>query len=169
MCATTLAPEPSAATELILESTLATAHDRWMAEVHRVLLPVTLPEAIFWERSDAVSYLAERFPARLRLERALSNELQAFISTDDADRLDLQGERLMWLQRECDRLGREPRMAKEFASRMKELLEAVRLWCAEFELATGHIPEAAANEEVMRILGRMSGCDIPGWVVAVPC
>jgi hypothetical protein len=167
MCATTLAPEPSVVTELILESTLATAHDRWMAEVHRVLLPVTLPEATFWERWDAVSYLAERFPARLRLERALSSELQAFISTEDAERLDLQGERLMWLHRECDRLGREPRMARQLASRIKELLDAVRLWCAEFELATGHISEAAANDDVIRILGRMGGCDIPGWAVAV--
>ena len=58
---TTLAPEPSVVTELILESTLATVHDRWMAEVHRVLLPVTLPEVTFWERWDAVNYLAERF------------------------------------------------------------------------------------------------------------
>jgi hypothetical protein len=70
-----------------------------MAEVHRVLLPVNLPEATFWEIWDAVNYLAERLPARLRLERALSSELQAFISTDDAERLHLQGERLIWLHR----------------------------------------------------------------------
>jgi hypothetical protein len=77
VCATTLWPEPPVVTELILESTLAAGHDRWMADVHRVLLPVTLPEATFWERWDAVNYLAERLPARLRLERALSSELQA--------------------------------------------------------------------------------------------
>jgi hypothetical protein len=58
-------------------------------------------------------------------------------------------------------------MARQLASRIKELLDAVRLWSAEFELATGHISEAAANDDVMRILGRMSGCDIPGWAVAV--
>jgi hypothetical protein len=169
MCATTLMPETSVATEMMLEATLAAAHDRWMAEVHRVLLPVTSLEATFWERWDAVRYLAERLPARLRLERELSRQLGLFISVDAADRLRVQGERLSWLRSECNRLARGPGMARELAGRTKELLEAVRLWCAEFELATGRIPETAANEAVMRILGRMSlGC-IPGWVVAAPC
>jgi hypothetical protein len=168
MYTTVMAPQPNTKAADTLRTRFTVVHDNWMADADRFVLLVTNVDATFWERWDAVSYLAERFPARVRLERALSSELQAFLSTDDAERLDLQSERLMWLHRECDRLGREPRMAREFASRMKELLEAVRLWCAEFELATGHIPEAAANEEVMRILGRMSGCDIPGWAVAVP-
>jgi hypothetical protein len=169
MCATTLIPERSAEPELMLESPIAAAHDKWMAEVHQVLLPVTFPEATFWERWDAVRYLAERLPQRLQLELALSTELRPLLCPEDIERLQQQGERLIGLQRDCGRLGREPMMARQLAGRTKELLEAVRLWCAEFELAAGRIPESAADEGVMRLLGRMGLAGIPGWAVAARC
>lgn len=167
MCATTLAPEPSVGEELMLESALAAAHDRWMAEIYGVLLPVTLPEATFWERWDVLHYLAERFPDQFRLERELSRQLDPFISVELSDRLRLQGELVDRLHRDCSRLGREPCMARQLARSAHELLEAVRLWCAEFEIAAGHIPEASARESVIGILGRMSRCCTPPWAVAV--
>jgi hypothetical protein len=168
MCATTLAPEPSVGEDLMLESTLAAAHDRWMAEVYGALLPVTVPEATFWERWDVLRYLAERFPDQFRLERELIRQLDSFISIDLSDRLRVQGDLVTRLHRDCSRLGREPEMARELARTAHDLLEAVRLWCAEFELAAGHIPEAAASESVLSILGRMSRCCTPAWAVALP-
>jgi len=59
-------------------------------------------------------------------------------------------------------------VARLLASRAKELLEAVRLWCAEFELATAEVPDSAAGDEVMRILGRMGGSAIPDWALTGP-
>jgi hypothetical protein len=168
MCATTLAPEPSVGEELMLEATLAAAHDRWMAEVYGVLLPITYSDATFWERWNVLRYLAERFPDQFRLERELSRQLDPLISIELSDRLRVQGDLVTRLHRDCSRLGHEPGTARELARRAQELLEAVRLWCAEFELAAGHIPEAAASESVIRILGRMSRCCTPAWAVAVP-
>jgi hypothetical protein len=168
MGTTMLAPEFGSDTELMLESTLATAHDRWMAEVHQVLLPVARPDATFWERWDAIRFLAERFPDRLGLERALGTALRPWISSEDAARLECQGARLVELHRECNRLAQERGMARDLAKRTGELLEAVRLWCAEFELAARHITESDVDEEVMRILGRMSLSCTPEWTVAMP-
>jgi len=167
MCGLTLDVEPVAA-ELMLEATLAAAHDKWMAEAHRILLPVTFTGATFWDRWDAVRYLAERLPARIRLERELSSQLRLFLSDDHARRLRIQGERLCQLQLECNHLARESGVARPLASRTKELLEAVRLWCAEFELATAQVPESAAGDDVMRTLGRMGGSAIPDWALTGP-
>ncbi|HET6797810.1 MAG TPA: hypothetical protein VFH40_11670 [Gemmatimonadales bacterium] len=167
MCAMMLEPEPIAA-ELMLEPTLAATHDKWMAEAHRVLIPITNPGATFWERWDAVRYLVDRLPARIRLERELSVQLRLFLGDEHARRLRLQGERLSQLQRECNQLAQESGSARQLAARTKELLEAVRLWCAEFELATAHVPETAANDDVMRTLGRMNGTCIPDWVLTGP-
>ena len=167
MCAMTLEPDPIAA-ELMLESTLAASHDRWMAEAHSTLLPVTDTCATFWQRWEAVRYLAERLPERIRLERELSRQLRLSMTDDHARRLRVQGERLWQLQRECSRLGQEAGTARQLASRTKELLAAIRLWCAEFELATAHVPESAAGDDVMRTLGRMSGSCIPDWAVTGP-
>jgi hypothetical protein len=167
MCAMILEPEPITA-ELMLESTLAATHDKWMAEAHRVLIPITFSGATFWNRWDAVRYLADRLPVRIRLERELSVQLRLFMEADHARRLRLQGERLCRLQGECNRLAQESGMARELASRTKELLEAVRLWCAEFELATAQVPESVAGDDVMRTLGRMNGTCIPDWVLTGP-
>jgi hypothetical protein len=156
------------AAALMLEATLAATHDKWMAEAHRTLLPVTFAGATFWERWEAVRYFAERLPARIRLERELSAELRLFLSDDHARRLRLQGERLCQLQLECSRLAQESGVARLLACRTKELLEAVRLWCAEFELATAQVPESAAGDEVMRILGRMGGSAVPDWALTGP-
>ena len=160
--------EPERATELMLESSLAATHDHWMAEVHQVLLPITRPEATFWERWDAVRFLAERFPDRLRLEQALAAKLHLLVSSDAATRLELQGERLCELYRQCTRLTQERGVARDLARRADNLLEAVRLWCAEFELAARDITESDVDEDVLRLLGRMSlGCT-PAWTVALP-
>jgi hypothetical protein len=169
MCATTVAPEPSIATELMLESTLAIAHDRWIAEVHEVLLPVTLPEATFWERWASIRYLAERLPTRLRLEGALCEQLRPFLEDDVVQRLLVQSERLNALYRESQRLSTERGMAREYATRTRELLEALRIWCAEFERATRNILEAVVNDDVMRLLGRMGLTCTCGWASAMRC
>src|SRR6476659_3427302 len=129
-------PELSLTAELMLESTLVSAHDLWMAEVHATLLPVTRPEATFWERWTSIRYLAERLPARIRLERALFEQLLPFIDDDTIGRLRRQSEALSVLYRACECVATEPGMAREFAARTTELLEALRLWCAEFEQAT---------------------------------
>jgi hypothetical protein len=167
MCAMTLERE-SIAAELMLESTLASAHDKWMAEAHGVLLPVTFSGATFWDRWGAVQYLADRLPERVKLERLLSCQLRLLMSDDHARRLRVQGERLADLQAQCMRLAQESGKARELANRAKELLEAIRLWCAEFELASANIPESAADDDVMRTLGRMGGCCIPDWVLTGP-
>src|SRR5512144_3090345 len=124
MCAMTVELEPSITTELMLESTLAAAHDKWMAEAYRILLPVTFAGATFWERWHAVRYLAERLPERIRLERRLSGQLRLVLGDDHARRLRLQGERLTQLQQGCNRLAHESGMARQLASGTKELLEA---------------------------------------------
>jgi hypothetical protein len=169
MCATTLVPEPSVTTELMLESTLATVHDRWIAEVHEVLIPVTLPEATFWQRWASIRYLTDRLPDRLNLETVLYEQLRPFLEDQQIQRLLALNERLYALYGECTRLSTERGKAREYASRTRELLEALRIWCAEFERTTRHILEAVVNDDVMRVLGRMSLPTTPAWAPAMRC
>jgi hypothetical protein len=169
MGATTIVPEPSLTAELMLESTLATAHDRWIAEVHEVLLPVTSPEATFWERWASIRYLSERLPARLRLERELCQQLRPFIQDEALQRLLVQSERLNLLHRDCERLSTQRGKAREFAARNRELLEALRIWCAEFERATANILDAVVDDNVMRLLGRVGLSGTAGWAIGTRC
>ena len=131
---------------------LRAVHKIWIAETDGYLTPISGPEASFWERWTAVRCLADDFSAQYRLERALLEELRAFLPTEVADTLLQQAERIRQLQQELDRLGRCRGTALTVSDAARLLLESVRSWCADFESAAWQIDSSELPEEAQRVL-----------------
>jgi len=129
------------------------------------LLPVTLPEATFWERWAAVRYVEDQLLDRLQLERRLLDELRAFLTAEIKERLGMQADRLSRLLADFRRLGRERARARDLAHTTRELLDAVRLWYAEIEFAAGGIRWNDVSSEGIRLLAEfnLARC---GWADA---
>lgn len=135
-----------------LGSVLKAAHQIWIAETDDYLTPISVPEASFWERWTAVRYLADDFIAQFVRERALLEELRAFLPSKVADTLLQQGDCIEQLQQQLDRLGRRRGTAQTVSVAARLLLDAVRTWCADIEAATWQITSAELPEEAQRVL-----------------
>jgi hypothetical protein len=153
MCPNTLIPRP--ATGDALFRVMTPLHDAWMADADRVLEPMMHWEATFWDRWTAVNYLREQFPERLRLEQELLTELHAFLTPELNERLRMQIERLARLHHDLEQLGQRRTPASEMARAVRELLEALRLWYAEIELAAGGIRRKDIGTQADQLLGRI--------------
>jgi len=130
-------------------------HDAWMADADQILEPMTRWEATFWDRWAAVNYLREQFPERLRLEQELLTELHAFLTPELNERLRMQIERLVRLHHDLEQMGQRRVPASEMARAVRELLEALRLWYAEIELAAGGIRRTDIGTQADQVLGRI--------------
>ena len=153
MSAATLIPRP--ATRDLLFRTLLPIHDTWMADADQTLEPMTRRDATFWERWAAVNYLREQFPERLRVEQDLVTELHAFLTAEFNERLRLQVERLARLHQDVRQLSQRRVPAAEMAAAVSSLLEALRLWYAEVELAAGGIKRKDLGTRATRLLDRL--------------
>jgi hypothetical protein len=138
------------------------AHDNWMADGDRFIVPVTDSDATFWERWAALRYVEDQLLERFRLERTLLEELHAFLVPEMRERLGMQADRLSRLFADFSRLGRQRESARELARTARDLLEAVRLWYAEIELATGGIRWGDLGKEASRLLAELNPARC-GW------
>jgi hypothetical protein len=161
----TTATQPSVRSPDTLGRRFENAHDNWMADADRFLVPVADAHATFWERWAAVRYVEDQLVDRFQLERRLLDELRAFLTPEIKERLGMQVERLSRLLADFRRLGRERARARELAHTTRELLDALRLWYAEIELAAGGIRVNDVSSGGIRLLAEfnLARC---GWADA---
>jgi hypothetical protein len=161
----TTATQPSPRNTDTLGRRFAEAHDNWMADADRFLLPVADANATFWERWAAVRHVEDQLLDRFQLERRLLDELRAFLTPEIKERLGMQADRLTRLLAEFRRLGRERARARELARTTRELVDALRLWYAKIEFGAGGIQWSDVNREGIRLLAEfnLARC---GWADA---
>ena len=165
MNTTATALQPNTKVGETLGTRLTVAHDNWMADGDRFLLPVADANATFWERWAAVRYVDDQLLHRFDLERALLKELHAFLAPEMNERLWMQTDRLTRLLETFGRLGRQRESARELARTTHTILEALRLWYAEIELAASGIRWSDLSREGIRLLGELHPARC-GWADA---
>ena len=141
--------------EETLNVVLGPSHDAWLAEARQLLVPAALPTAPFWDRWPVVCYLNDRFPGRLRTERALVSSLRAFVTADEVDALEAEGDRVFRLHLQLDRISRRSGTAAEFATTTAELLDVLELWCLDVERIGRQVRRDELPEEALQLLNRM--------------
>jgi len=165
MHATAMSPQLNSRVPDTLNTRFTVAHDNWMADGDRFLLPVTNADATFWERWAAVRYVEDQLRQRFQVERLLLEELRAFLTPEMNERLWMQVDRLTRLLGTFGRLGRQRESARELAHTTRDLLEALRLWYAEVELAAGGIRWSDVSREGIRLLAELNPARC-GWADA---
>src|SRR3954468_3659844 len=99
--------------EEILDAVLRPIHNVWVTETHRFLDPAIEPGADFWARWGATRFLSDDFRDRYRRERALVDQLRSLLRPDVSEHPVREGDRLVRLRLELDRLGRRRGTAAE--------------------------------------------------------
>lgn len=165
MHATAMSPQLNSRVPDTLNTRFTVAHDNWMADGDRFLLPVTNADATFWERWAAVRYVEDQLRQRFQVERLLLEELRAFLTPEMNERLWMQVDRLTRLLGTFGRLGRQRESARELAHTTRDLLEALRLWYAEVELAAGGIRWSDVSRDGIRLLAELNPARC-GWADA---
>ena len=132
--------------------TLRAAHEIWLGETNRFLLPVSLRETSFWSRWTAIRFLADQFAAQFGRERALLAELHPYLQHDAAERLTRDSERISRLLKELDRVGRRRGTARIVSAMSQSLLHLLRSWSADIEAAAGCIPGDVLTPEGQKLL-----------------
>ena len=165
MNTTVMAPRPTAKLLETLSPRFTLAHDNWMADGDRFLRPVADADATFRERWGAIRHVEDQLLKRFQVERLLLGELRAFLTPEMNERLWMQADRLTRLLGTFGRLGRQRESARELAHTTRELLEALRLWYAEIELAAGGIQASDLSREGIRLLAELDPARC-GWVDA---
>jgi hypothetical protein len=122
-----------------LAPTLRAAHEIWLREANRYLLPLSMQEEPFWSRWTAVRFMADQFTAQYRRERALLNELLPFLPPETAERLNEDGDHIGRVQEELDRVGRRRCTAHTVSVVSQRLLQMLHSWCTAFEVSAGSI------------------------------
>ena len=157
MHTTTMTPQPNTRVSDTIEPQLTSAHDNWMTDADRFLLPVTNSDATFWERWAAVRYVEEQLASSFSSERTLLQQLRAFLPAEIRERLGMQADRISRLIEQFHRVGRQRESAREVAHTARELTEALRLWYAEIEFAADGIRVTDVSREVLRLLTELNG------------
>ena len=161
MNTTAMATHPTPSKDTVA-ARLVSAHDNWMADADRFLAPVIDTDATFWDRWAAVRYVEEQLASRFESERALLQQLRAFLPAEIRERLDMQAERLSRLIENFNRVGRQRESAREVSHTARELTEALRLWYAEIELNAGRIHLVDVSWDGIRLLGELNPARC-GW------
>jgi hypothetical protein len=162
MPATAVAPQLSSRVADTLGTKFTVAHDNWMADGDRFLLPVADADATFWERWAAVRYVDDQLIHRFELERALLKELHPFLPPEMNERLWMQADRLTRLLGEFARVGRQRESARELAHITHDILDALRLWYAEIELGAGGVRWSDLSRDATRLLAELNPARC-GW------
>lgn len=160
MSAPTLIPRPNAGD--VLSRVMTPLHDSWMGDADQILEPLMRRDTTFWERWAAVNYLRDQFPERFSMEQELLTELHSFLTPEANERLRMQSERLTRLLTELELLGEQRATARQMASAVRTLLEDLRLWYAEIEIATAGIRRADLGAHAAQLFARL------GRAVTVP-
>ena len=159
----TLTPLPDRAGTESVTTTLSLVHDQWMERIARLLAPVTLPRATFWERWGAVRFLSDQFEDRFRLEAELVESLADLLPPSARARI--VGARAA-LERTRDELmeaGRRRGTGAQVALLARRFLDHARRWCATLELATtGIVAEdlPGTSRDLLARLRTVAGLDL---------
>jgi hypothetical protein len=132
-------------------------HDSWMTDAVRYLAPMTHRDTTFWDRWAGVNYLADQFPERLRLDARFLSDLTPGLAPELSERLVQQLEGLTQLGDWLMRLSRRRVPATAWAWAVNDLLQALRLWYINFDLAsagTGENRATRRSERLPRLHGR---------------
>jgi hypothetical protein len=159
---TTMFPQPFPPDQDTIDTRLVPAHDNWMADADRFLMPVIDTDATFWDRWAAIRYVEEQLASRFQSELALLQQLRAFLPAEIRERLDMQAERLSRLIEDFNRLGRQRESAREVSHTARQLTEALRLWYAEIELNAGRIHLSDMSRDGIRLLSDLNPARC-GW------
>jgi hypothetical protein len=124
---------------------MAPLHDTWMKEAERAVEPMIRRDATFWERLVAVNYLENRFLDRVQLDSAFLDELHLVHGPELSEQLTSKYQSDMRLHREVQTLSRQRPPFRQLARRIRDLLEARRLWYAGIELALAAYAGSAAS------------------------
>ncbi|HET7471382.1 MAG TPA: hypothetical protein VFJ81_16990, partial [Gemmatimonadales bacterium] len=130
-------------------------HDAWVHEARCFLEPAMEPTADFWTRWAAVRYLDDDFRDRYELERGLLAELRPFLGPLTAERLAREGDRLIRLRLELDRIGRRRGTAAEVAGGARALLDQLMRWLAEIEQGVAGLTRDTLAPEGESLLAHM--------------
>jgi hypothetical protein len=160
MSAPTLIPRPNAGD--VLSRVMTPLHDSWMGDADQILDPLMRRDTTFWERWAAVNYLRDQFPERFTMEQELLTELHSFLTPEANERLRMQTERLTRQLTELEMLGEQRAAARQMACAVRTLLEDLRLWYAEIEIAAGGIRRVDLGARAAQLLDRL------GRAVTVP-
>jgi hypothetical protein len=155
MISTKLESSKPSPTDELLGATLDKAHKVWIEETRRFVQPATDPEAPFWTRWTTVRYLADQFLGQYRRERALVEELRAFLAPGRVERLSRDGERIDQLRLALDGLGRRRGTAPKVAAASRALLELLPRWCTEVERAASRLPKRVLPEKATRLVAEL--------------
>jgi hypothetical protein len=147
--------------EQSLDLVLQPVHLAWIENARRFLDPALEPDADFWTRWAAIRYLTDDFRERYRLERELVEELRPFLSSEVAERLAREGDRVFRRRLDLDRIGRRRGMASEFAAGTGQLLDQLTRWCAEIEIAARGIRREVLPAEGAEVLAHLEAT-LPG-------
>jgi hypothetical protein len=135
-----------------VDSVLVALHDRWLNEMRRFVEPAASAGAGFWDRWTAVRYLADQFRDHFILERALLFSLANLLRNEDAERLTIQAGELERLLSGLNQSGRHRGTGPAVADAVRQLMEGIAVWCAEFEAATAGVPRDILSENSNRLL-----------------
>jgi hypothetical protein len=161
----TVTSRPNRQADDTIDARLIPTHDTWMADADRFLAPMTDTDATFRDRWAALRYVEERLASRLESERALLQQLHAFLPAEIRERLDMQAERLRRLIENFNRVGRRPESAGEVSHTARQLTEALRLWYAEIEYAAGGLHLTDLGRDERRLLNGLNDARC-GWADA---
>jgi hypothetical protein len=137
-----------------LAEALGPIHERWIDEARRCLPPASRGRAGVWDYWGAVRYLDDGFLAQYHRERALVEEMQPYLRSEETERLRLGAFEINLLRRQTGRWGRRGATGPVAAAALR-LLERLQLWCAEVELAATWISRLSLGPEGARLLAQM--------------
>ena len=146
---------PTRRSEKSLDALLCPIHNAWVEEARRFLEPSLEPDADFWTRWAATRYIADGFQQHYRRERAFVDELRPLLPPVVLERLVREGDRVLRLRLEVDRMGRRRGTAEEFAAATRNLLEQLGLWCTEIELAAHGVTRNALTPGAAHLLAHL--------------
>lgn len=151
---------PVASTDATLGTVLAARHEDWMQRVAAVLIPALDERADLWTRWAVARYLDDRFGDRFRLECALVDALDEWLSPETARSLAAAREVIERTGQELIAAGRRQRSRSETARLARRFVDQLALWCVEVEIATDGIPMDEISGEVHRLLARLQLADV---------
>jgi hypothetical protein len=143
-----------------LAEVLGPIHERWIDEARRCLSPASRGRAGLWDYWGLVRYLDDQFLVQYHRERALVEEMQPYLPSDEVKRLRLGAFEISTLRREAGKWGRRPGAAVQMAAVVRRLLERLPLWCAEIELAATRISRLSLGPEGARLLRQMEATSL---------
>jgi hypothetical protein len=138
--------------EETLAPTLRAAHEVWIREASSYLVPISAPDAGFWERWTAVRYLADQFLAQFHRERALIDELRLLLPPEVVDHLDREAQRIAERREQLDRIGRRRGTGHTVGMAARALLHALRIWCVELEATVGRLRRESLPDQASQLI-----------------